>query len=84
MCNGVQVRYHGKTYCTSHDDLTGVLSTTELTYADTTAILRELLLMKLRDTTSMLEGENDIQNQDAIVSLLLKYVDLLKKLPESS
>ena len=31
-CNGVQVRYKGKVYCTSHDDLEAVLSAREITY----------------------------------------------------
>lgn len=84
VCNGVQVRYHGKIYCTNHDDLTGVLSTTEFTYADISASLRELLLIKLRDVMSMLEAEKEVGNQDTLVSLLHKYIDLLNKLPESS
>lgn len=82
ICNGVQVRYHGKTYCTSHDDLSTVLSVVEVTYADATASLRELLLIKLRDVMSMLEGEKTVEKQDALVSLLLKYIELFSKLPE--
>jgi len=84
VCNGVQVRYHGKTYCTNHDDLTGILSATEMTYADASASLRELLLVKLRDAMSLLEAERDVGNQDALVTLLLKYVELLGKLPAST
>ncbi len=84
VCNGVQVRYHGKIYCTNHDDLSGILSTTEVTYVDTSASLRELLVIKLRDVMSLLESEKEVESQDALVSLLLKYVELLNKLPESS
>ncbi len=84
VCNGVQVRYHGKIYCTSHDDLSGILSTTEVTFADTSASLRELSLIKVKDVMSLLQTETDIASQDALVSLLLKYVELLNKLPESN
>lgn len=84
VCNGVQMRYHGKIYCTNHDNLSGILSTTEVTYADTSASLRELLLIKIRDAMSLLETEKDVESQDALVSLLLKYVELVNKLPESS
>lgn len=83
VCNGIQIRYHGKTYCTNHDNLSQIFSSTEIVYGDVMAGLRQLLLVKLREETALLEKESDIAKQDALASLMLKYVELLSKLPES-
>ena len=82
-CNGVQVRYKGKVYCTSHDDLEGVLSAKEITYGDVAASLREMLLVKLKENMMLLQGEKDVGRQDDLVSLISKSVDLLNKLEPS-
>jgi UPF0148 protein len=82
-CNGIQIRYHSKTYCTNHDDLSLILSAIEVTYADTTANLRQLLLVKLKEVMALLEKETDVTKQSEMTSLVLKYTELLNKLPES-
>ncbi len=81
-CGGVQVRYHGKVLCTNHDDLSGVLSTEEITYDSVVSGLRTLLLSKMRDTVDLLDKEGDVLKQDQVVTLLAKYFELLQKLPE--
>ena len=83
VCGGVQVRYHGKVICTNHDDLSGVLTTEEVTYEAVTSSLRTLLLSKAREAADLLEKEQDALKQDQLVSLITKYVELLQKLPES-
>ena len=82
-CNGVQVRYKGKVYCTSHDDLESVLSAREITYNDVAVSLRELLLIKLRENMVLFQNEKDVGKQDELVSLITKSVDLLNKLEQS-
>ncbi len=82
VCGGVQVRYHGKVFCTNHDDLSGVLTTEELTYEAVASSLRTLLLSKAREAADLLEKERDILKQDQLVSLISKYMELLQKLPE--
>jgi UPF0148 protein len=82
VCGGVQVRYRGKVYCTNHEDLSGVLSTEEVTYEGVASALRTLLLSKTREAADLLEKERDTLKQDQLVSLLSKYVELLQKLPE--
>ena len=79
-CNGVQVRYKGKTYCTAHEDLSGVLSAKEVTYSDVAASLKEMLLGKLKEYMALLENEKDPLKQDQLVSLMAKSIDLLNKL----
>jgi UPF0148 protein len=81
--NGVQVRYKGKVYCTTHDDLETALSTKEVTYADVASSLKDLILVKLKENAALLENEKDTQKQDEIVGLITRCVDLLNKLETS-
>jgi UPF0148 protein len=81
--NGVQVRYKGKVYCTSHDDLDTALSTKEVTYGDVAAGLKDLILVKLKENATLLENEKDPKKQDELVSLITDCVDLLNKLEAS-
>jgi UPF0148 protein len=81
-CGGVQVRYHGKVYCTSHDDLSGAQKEQDVSYDSVVASLRQLLLSKLAESARLLEKESDSAKQEALVSLMTKYFDLLQKLPQ--
>ena len=83
ICNGVQVKYKGKTYCTAHEDLDSALSTKEVTYSDVAANLRQMLLVKLKESAALLENEKDPVKQDQLVSVMTKSVDLLNKLETS-
>ena len=76
---GIQVRYHGKTYCASHDDLSSIKATTAISLETVTAQLREVLLTKLNETTAALGTERDAARQDQLVSLAAKYFELLQK-----
>lgn len=79
VCNGVQLRYRGKVYCTNHEDLSVALHAKELAYADVAEDLKNLLLIKLKETMSSMEKESDFQRLDKLVSLATAYVDLLQK-----
>ena len=81
--NGVQMRYKGKVYCTTHDDLETALSAKEITFGDVAVSVREMLLLKLKEGMSLLENEKDPVKQEQIVSLMTKCVDLLNKLETS-
>lgn len=80
VCNGVQLRYKGRVYCTNHDDLTAALQAKEILYPDVAEDLKNLLLVKLKESMSSLENEKDSEELDTLVSLITKYVELLKKL----
>lgn len=84
ICSGIQIRYRGKTYCTNHEDLTSLLTGEEITYSSVTDSLRELLVGKLKESIDSLQNEKDLQKQDAIVSLIGKYIELINKLPQPS
>ena len=81
--NGVQVRYKGKVFCTTHDDLEGALSSKEITYGEVSTSLRELLLTKVKEDMVLLENEKDLEKQERLVTLLAKSVELLNKLEAS-
>ena len=79
---GVQMRYHGKVYCTSHDDLSTITASTAVSYDTVVAQMREVLLARLNETTAALGTERDPGKQDQLVSLAAKYFELLQKLPQ--
>jgi UPF0148 protein len=80
VCNGVQLRYKGKVYCSNHDDLSLALQAKEMSFPDVANDLRNLLLTKLRESMSLLEGEKDLEKLDRLVSLMTGYVELVRKL----
>ncbi len=80
VCNGVQLRYKGRVYCTNHDDLTVALQAKEILFQDVAEDLKNLLLVKLKESMSLLENERDFEKLDRLVSLMTGYVELLRKL----
>lgn len=78
---GIQVRYRGKVYCTSHDDLSSIAKAATVSYDTVIAQMREVLLTRLNEATSALGAERDPVKQDQLVSLAAKYFELLQKLP---
>ena len=80
VCNGVQLRYKGKVYCTNHDDLAVALQAKEILFPDVAEDLKNLLLVKLKESMSLLENEKDYEKVDRLVSLMTRYVELLRKL----
>jgi UPF0148 protein len=79
-CNGVQLRYKGRVYCTIHEDLTAALQAKEILFADVAEDLKNLLLVKLKESMSLLENEKDSGRLERLVSLMTGYVELLRKL----
>jgi UPF0148 protein len=81
-CGGIQVRYHGKVYCTNEDDLSMASTAEALSLETVAASMREVLLAKLNEAATSLGAETDGAKQDQLVSLMAKYFDLLQKLPQ--
>jgi UPF0148 protein len=79
---GIQVRYRGKVYCTSHDDLSSIATSAVVSYDTVVAQTREVLLARLSEVTLALGTERDRAKQEQLVSLAAKYFDLLQKLPQ--
>ena len=81
-CGGVKVSYHGKVYCTGHEDLSPVVAAEPLSTDTVLAGLREVLLSKLSETTSSLSQEKDNLRQEQLVTLMIKYYDLFEKISQ--
>jgi UPF0148 protein len=80
QCGGVQVRFHGKVYCTNHEDLTSLLTEERASYDSVIENTKELLVSKLNEANLLLEKETDTVKQEQLVSLMSKYYDLLEKI----
>jgi uncharacterized Zn finger protein (UPF0148 family) len=79
---GIQVRYHGKVYCTTHDDLSSITAAATVSYDTVVAQMREVLLTRLNEATVALRVEKDVARQDQLISLVSKYFELLQRLPQ--
>lgn len=79
---GIQVRYRGKVYCTSHDDLSSIIMSAGASYDTVVAQMREVLLARLSETTTALGMEKDPAKQERLVSLAARLFELLQKLPQ--
>jgi UPF0148 protein len=79
---GIQVRYRGKVYCTTHDDLSSIMTSAAVTLDSVVAQMRDVLLTRLNETATALGTERDLIKQDQLVSLAAKYFELLQKLPQ--
>jgi len=82
QCGGIQVRYRGKVYCTSHDDLSIVGMPEVLSVETVVPRMREVLLARLNEAAAALGGEKDAARQEQLVSLMAKCFELLQKLPQ--
>jgi UPF0148 protein len=80
VCNGVQLRYKGHVYCTNHDDLGVALQAKEILFPDVAEDLKNLLLVKLKESMAVLESEKDPVRLSHTIGLMTSYVELLKKL----
>jgi len=79
---GIQVRYRGKVYCTSHDDLSSITMAAAVSYDTVVSQMREVLLSRLNETAAALATEKDVAKQEQLVSLATKSFELLQKLPQ--
>ena len=82
QCGSIQVRYRGKVYCTGHEDLSPALKMEEVSFDTVVEEMRDVLLVKLNQTSILLGGERDPAVQDRLISLMSKYFELLQKLPQ--
>ncbi len=81
-CGGIKVSYHGKVYCTGHEDLSSVVAAETVSMDTVLAGVKEVILSKLNEAASSLGQESDRVKQEQLVSLMTKYYDLLEKLSQ--
>ena len=68
QCGGFKVRYHGKVYCTGHEDLSSCRSAEKVSIDMVLAEMREVLLSKLNKVRLLLGQEKDPARQEQLVS----------------
>jgi len=83
VCNGVQIRYRDKVYCTNHEDLSPALNVSEIAPGDVMGSLRGIALAKLKQASLTLEKEEDVHKQAELISLILNYMAILKEVPDA-
>jgi UPF0148 protein len=81
-CGGIQVRYRGRVYCTSHDDLSGATSSQALSQEGVETQMRDVLLARLGDAAVALTNEKEPEKQKQLVELMAECYDLLQKIPQ--
>ena len=79
-CGALQVRYRNRVYCVTEDDLSEIGKSPLIGVEDVSASLRELVLTKIQEVSSQLEKESDIEKQNQIAALLIKYMELIDKM----
>ena len=83
-CGGLQVRYKGRTICLNCGDISNIAAAEDHSPSDILAGLRDLVLGKISEASNLLKVESDVEKQSNLVSLLLKYVELLDKTGKST
>jgi UPF0148 protein len=81
-CGGIQLRFHGKVYCTAHEELESLLVEERASYDSVVASMKELLVSKLNEACLLLEKEKDTAKQEQLVSLMSGYFELLQKVSQ--
>jgi UPF0148 protein len=81
-CGGVRVSYHGKVYCTGHEDLAGVAAAETVPLDTVLAGMTGVLTSKLGEVATLLGQEKDPVKQEQLAALMTKYFDLLERLSQ--
>ncbi len=80
-CGGLQFQYQGKTSCLNCDDLSDISTeqiVTEHPVQD--ASLSSLVKVKLDRATLLLKTEEELDRQNKLADLILKYIEILGKI----
>jgi len=81
-CGGIQVKYKGKVYCTTHEDLSGVTSSQALSQEGVETQMKEVLLTRLNEAAGALASEKEREKQVQLVEFMAECYELLRKLPQ--
>jgi UPF0148 protein len=83
-CSGLQVKYKGRTLCVSCANFNEVFKV-ETVPAETVLVnLKEMIVQKINQTSSLLKEESSLEKQSELASLIIKYLELLERLKKIS
>ena len=83
-CGSVQLRYENQNICMSCEGSSDVEKNESLSFSNMVLNTRNLALKKIGEILKQLSGEVDIKKQTQNVELLLKYLEVIHKIDESS
>lgn len=79
-CGGLQFQYQDKTSCLNCDDLSNSTTAQSVTeHPEQDASLSALVKVKLNTTTLLLKNEEDLEKQNKLADLILKYIEIISK-----
>lgn len=82
-CGGLLFKYQGKTICVNCDNINNIKEITENSNIDLSILIENLVSKKITETVKHLDNEDDIIKQTNMAELLLKYIEILKKIQKN-
>lgn len=79
-CGGLLFKYQGRTICVNCDNINNIEEITENSKIDLSILIENLVSKKITIIVKRLDNEEDIIKQMNIADLLLKYIEILKKI----
>ena len=76
-CGGLQVKYNEQTLCLSCSSEQDISNVESYSFSDVMSSLKTLSIHKMFELQESLKSELDLTKQNDLVSLLLKYAELL-------
>jgi len=84
-CGGVQVKYSGKIVCVNCGKEEEVKVETKPAAAiEIVNDLKNIVLAKINELLPALRSENDIDKQSELAKLLIRYLEVLEKIPKDN
>jgi uncharacterized Zn finger protein (UPF0148 family) len=78
-CGGLLLQYQGRTVCVNCDNINEIGKNMVVSTMDMTLRIQSLVSKKIEEVAQNLEKEEDIEKQTHLAELLLKYIEILRK-----
>ena len=79
QCGGLLLQYQGRTVCVNCDNISEIGKLTTVSTIDIALRIENLVSKKIEEVAKHLEKEEDIEKQTHLAELLLKYIEILRK-----
>lgn len=79
-CGGIQIRYKARNICVNCSNLSDKKMIETVSITDSLSSLRDIVLGKIDEVSSILSREVDVERQTKIAQLLINYLEVIKKI----
>lgn len=79
QCGGLLLQYQGRTFCVNCDNTSEIGKITTISTMNIVLRIENLVSKKIEEVAQHLEKEEDIEKQTNLAELLLKYIEILRK-----